>query len=109
MLVRQTRVGSQDVPGFISESIGWGAGPRAVQNLILGGKTRALLYGRTHVSTEDIQAIAKPVLRHRLAINFAAQSDGITSDDVIQQLIEETPTKEDELTNDARFQKFFAS
>jgi len=108
-LVRQTRIGTEGVPGFVTESIGWGAGPRAVQYLILGGKTRALLYGRTHVSTEDIQALAKPVLRHRLAINFAAQSDGLTSDDVIQQLIDSTPDKEDELTNDARFQKIFAS
>ena len=108
-LVRQTRIGSEGIPGFVTENLGWGAGPRAVQYLILGGKTRALLYGRTHVSTEDIQALAKPVLRHRLAINFAAQSDGITADDVVQQLIDETPTKEDELTNDARFQKIFAS
>ncbi len=108
-LIRQTRIGTEGIPGFITENVGWGAGPRAVQYLILGGKTRALLYGRTHVSTEDIQALAKPVLRHRLAINFAAQSDGITADDVIQQLIDETPTKEDELTNDARFQKIFAS
>ena len=108
-LVRQTRIGTAGVPGFITENVGWGAGPRAVQYLILGGKTRALLYGRTHVSTDDISALAKPVLRHRLAINFAAQSDGISADDVIQQLIDETPTKEDELTNDARFQKIFAS
>jgi MoxR-like ATPase len=108
-LVRQTRVGTAGVPDFINESVGWGAGPRAVQYLILGGKTRSLLYGRTHVSTEDIQALAHPVLRHRLAINFAAQSDGLSSDDVIQQLIDETPTKEDELTSDARFQKIFAS
>ena len=72
-LVRQTRIGTEGVPGFITESVGWGAGPRAVQYLILGGKTRALLYGRTHVSTEDVAALAKPVLRHRLAINFAAQ------------------------------------
>jgi MoxR-like ATPase len=108
-LVRQTRIGTEGVPGFITENVGWGAGPRAVQYLILGGKTRALLYGRTHVSTEDVAALAKPVLRHRLAINFAAQSDGVSADDVIQQLIDETPTKEDELTNDARFQKIFAS
>ena len=108
-LVRQTRIGTPGVPGFISENVGWGAGPRAVQYLILGGKTRALLYGRTHVSTEDIETLTKPVLRHRIAINFAAQSDGISADDVIQQLIDETPSKEDELTNDARFQKIFAS
>ena len=77
--------------------------------MILGGKTRALLHGRTHVSVEDIQALAKPVLRHRLAINFAAQSDGVISDDVIQTLVEQTPAREDELSSDARFQKIFAS
>lgn len=108
-LVRQTRVGTEGVPEFINESVGWGAGPRAVQFLILGGKTRALLHGRTHVTTEDIAELAKPVLRHRLAINFAAQSDGVTADDVIEQLIQSTPAKEDELTSDARFQKIFTS
>ena len=108
-LVRQTRINSDGAPDFIKDQIGWGAGPRAVQYLILGGKTRALLYGRGHVATEDIDALAKPVLRHRIAVNFAAQSDGVTSDDVIEQLIANTPSKEDELTNDARFQKLFAS
>ena len=80
-----------------------------MQFLILGGKARALLHGRTHVSTEDISALAKPVLRHRVVVNFAAQSDGHTSDDIIGKLLEVTPTKEDELTRDARFQKIFAS
>ena len=108
-LVRQTRIGHPGIPEFVSDSIACGAGPRAVQFLILGGKARALLHGRTHVSTEDIQALAKPVLRHRIVVNFAAESDGVTSDDVIQQLVEVTPSKEDELTNDARFQKIFAS
>lgn len=108
-LVRQTRIGSEGIPDFISDHVGWGAGPRAVQNLILGGKSRALLHGRTHVTTEDIAALAKPVLRHRIAINFAAQSDGMTTDDIIDQLIQNTPAKEDELTSDARFQKIFAS
>ncbi len=56
-----------------------------------------------------MQALAKPVLRHRIVVNFAAESDGVTSDDVIDRLLEITPTKEDELTNDARFQKIFAS
>jgi MoxR-like ATPase len=108
-LVRQTRVGQPGVPEFINEQIGWGAGPRAVQFLILGGKARALLRGRTHVTTEDIQALAKPVLRHRLVVNFAAQSDGVTADRVIDRLLATTPTKEDELTSDARFKKIFAS
>lgn len=108
-LVRQTRLNTESAPEFVRNQVGWGAGPRAVQYLILGSKTRALLYGRPYVSTEDIDALAKPVLRHRIAVNFAAQSDGVTSDDIIEQLIETTPSKEDELTNDARFQKLFAS
>jgi MoxR-like ATPase len=108
-LVRQTRVNQSGVPDFVNDQIGWGAGPRAVQFLILGGKARALLRGRTHVSTDDIQALAKPVLRHRLVVNFAAQSDGVTADKIIDRLIASTPTKEDELTSDARFKKIFAS
>jgi MoxR-like ATPase len=108
-LVRQTRSGEPGAPEFVRDQVHWGAGPRAVQNLILGGKSRALLNGRTHVTTEDIQALAKPVLRHRIVINFAAESEGVTNDAVIDQLVRETPTKEDELTRDARFQKIFAS
>ena len=108
-LVRQTRVGSDGVPDFVDELIGWGAGPRAVQFLILGGKARALLEGRFHVQVEDIQHLAKPVLRHRVVVNFSADSDGITSDDVIDRIVDATPTTEDELSRDARFQKIFAS
>ena len=108
-LVRQTRVNEHGVPDFVQEQVAWGAGPRAVQFLIVGSKARALLHGRTHVATEDIQALAQPVLRHRLVMNFAAESEGVTQDDVVERLIAITPTKEDELTNDARFQKIFAS
>lgn len=108
-LIRQTRIGNAGIPDFVDEMVGWGAGPRAVQFLILGGKARALLYGRTHVSTDDIQALAKPVLRHRLVVNFAAESEGITQDHIVDRLLEITPTKEDELTSDARFKKIFAS
>ncbi len=108
-LVRQTRVGSEGVPDFVDELVGWGAGPRAVQFLILGGKARALLEGRFHVQVEDIQALAKSVLRHRVVVNFAAESDGVSSDDVIDRIIAATPTTEDELTRDARFQKIFAT
>jgi MoxR-like ATPase len=108
-IVRQTRVNSPGVPDFVQDMVAWGAGPRAVQFLILGGKARALMRGRTHVSTDDIQALAKPVLRHRMVVNFAAQSDGITPDKIIDRLIASTPTKEDELTSDARFKKIFAS
>jgi MoxR-like ATPase len=108
-LVRQTRVKEPGAPDFVQDWVSWGAGPRAVQFLILGGKTRALLHGRTHVSCDDIQALAKPVLRHRLLVNFAAESEGISPDDVVAKLLEVTPTKENELTADARFQKIFAS
>ncbi len=76
-LVRQTRIDQPGVPEFVKQWLAWGAGPRAVQFLILGGKARALFYGRTHVTTEDIQALAKPVLRHRLVMNFAARKRGV--------------------------------
>jgi MoxR-like ATPase len=108
-LVRQTRRGEPGTPEFVEDQVSWGAGPRAVQFLILGAKARALLNGRMHVSTEDIQALAKPVLRHRLVLNFAAESEGITTDNVIEELLRVTPDKEDELTRDSRFQKIFAS
>jgi len=108
-LVRQTRVDHPGTPDFVEEMVGWGAGPRAVQFLILGGKARALLHGRTHVATEDIQALAKPVLRHRIVVNFAAESEGVTQDEIVDRLLAVTPTKEDELSSDARFQKIFAS
>ena len=108
-LVRQTRVREPGVPDFVTDQLGWGAGPRAVQFLIIGAKARALLNGRTHVTCEDIQALAKPVLRHRLVLSFTAESEGITPDQIIARIIRETPTREDELTGDARFTKIFAS
>ena len=108
-LVRQTRISEPGIPKFCKEWLSWGAGPRAVQNLILGGKARALLYGRTHVQTEDIQALAHPVLRHRLLTNFSAASEGINTDTVIDRLVQETPSKDSELTRDERFKRIFAS
>jgi MoxR-like ATPase len=108
-LARQTRVGEPGVPKFIRDWLSWGAGPRAVQYLILGGKARALLYGRTHVQCEDIQSLAYPVLRHRILTNFTAASEGITSDTVIDKILKETPSREGELTRDERFKKIFAS
>ena len=108
-IVRQTRVTEPGAPEYVKEWLSWGAGPRAVQMLLLGAKTRALLNGRMHVSTDDIQALAKPVLRHRIVVNFSAESEGINSDRVIERLIEETPSKEGELTRDPRLQKIFAA
>ena len=90
-LVRATRFparGEEDArPDFLRQYLSWGAGPRASQNLILSGKAHALLRGRTHVEPADIQAVAPPVLRHRLLTNFAAEADGVSSDDLIDQLL----------------------
>jgi len=108
-LVRQTRLGQEGSPQFIEDWLSWGAGPRAVQFLLLGGKARALLNGRTHVSTDDIQALAAPVLRHRIVTNFSAESEGITTDRVIDELLKVTPAKEGELSRDPRLQKIFAA
>jgi MoxR-like ATPase len=108
-VVRQTRVGEPGVPKFAKEWLSWGAGPRAVQNLVLGAKARALLYGRPHVTTDDIQALAAPVLRHRILTNFTAASEGVTTDQVIRRIVEETPTKDGDLEKDERFKKIFAS
>ena len=108
-IVRQTRVSQPGVPDFVRDQVGWGAGPRAVQFLIIGAKARAALLGRSHVDPQDIQFLAKPVLRHRINVNFAAESDGLRSDDIIDRILENTPTEQDELLRDARFQKIFAS
>jgi MoxR-like ATPase len=108
-LVRQTRIHEPGAPEFITDWLSWGAGPRAVQMLLLGGKARALLNGRGHVSTEDIAALANPVLRHRIVTNFSADSEGITPDKVVDRLIAETPSKEGDLTSDPRLQKIFAA
>src|SRR6478609_7168880 len=108
-LVRQTRVREPGAPDFAREQLAWGAGPRATQFLILGAKARALIHGRPHVALEDIRTLAKPVLRHRIVVNFAAESDGITTDHIVDRLLEVTPTHEDQLIHDDRFQKIFAS
>ncbi len=109
-LVRATRVRYPDqVPEFIRNSLSWGAGPRAAQNLILGGKARAILNGRFFVATEDVQAVAHPVLRHRLITNFGADAEGITTDTVVDKLLEAMPTNESELSKDGRIPKVFGS
>jgi MoxR-like ATPase len=80
----------------VPELLSWGAGPRACQYLILGGKARALLHGRLHVTTEDIKAVAYPVLRHRLVTTFHADAEGINTDDIIRKLIRAVPTPQEE-------------
>jgi MoxR-like ATPase len=89
-LARRTRPAEADAPGFIQQWVTWGAGPRAAQNMILAAKARALLNGRMHVSTDDINSVAPAVMRHRLLTNFAAQAENITADDIVARLIEET-------------------
>ena len=90
-LVRATRPREPGSPKFIAEWVSWGAGPRASQYLILGGKARAALQGRLHVTTQDIQAVAAPVLRHRLVTTFHADAEGITTDAIVKKLLETIP------------------
>ena len=92
-LVRATRVHEGEALDFINEWVSWGAGPRAMQYLLLGGKARAVLDGRFHVTTDDVKAVAKPVLRHRVITNFNAESSGITSDKVIDRMVQEVPDR----------------
>jgi MoxR-like ATPase len=87
-LVRATRPSSENAPQFVRELVSWGAGPRASQYLILGGKARALMMGRYHVSCEDVRAIAMPVLRHRIIPSFNAEAEGIGSSEIIERLIQ---------------------
>jgi MoxR-like ATPase len=87
-LARQTRPNSDEAPKFVRDLINWGAGPRASQYLVLGAKTRAILDGRPTPDMEDIKAVAKPVLRHRLVANFNAEAEGVSSTDIIDKLIE---------------------
>lgn len=90
-LVRATRKGRPEAPDFINEYINISAGPRACLALISAAKARAILNGRFHVSTEDVAAIANPVLRHRLSPNFGAQAEGITSDILVEKLLAAIP------------------
>ncbi len=95
-LVRATRPRDTGVPKFIPDLIAWGAGPRASQYLILGGKARAILHGRLHVTTDDIKEVAYPVLRHRLVTTFNADAEGVTTDDIVKRLIEAVPLPQEQ-------------
>ncbi len=83
-----SRPGRDGVPDFVNQWISWGAGTRASQNLVLGAKTRCLLHNRTHVTADDIRAMALPVLRHRILVNYKAEAEGVTVEKVIQRLLE---------------------
>ena len=96
-IVRATRVAEKEgVPDFIPDLLSWGAGPRAVQFLLLGAKAKAVMEGRSYATAEDIRAIAHPVLRHRIITTFKAESDGITSDVVVDKLLDEISERHDD-------------
>ncbi len=90
-LVRKSRPNELDALPFAKELIAWGPGPRACQQLVLGGKVRAVLRGRFHVTLDDIEALAYPVLRHRIVPTFNAEAEGIPVDDIIRRILEATP------------------
>jgi MoxR-like ATPase len=90
-LARATRPGAAEAPDFVREFVSWGAGPRASQHLVMGAKARAALHGRNHATTEDIAAVAHPVLRHRIIPNFSAEAEGLTSDTIVDRLVAATP------------------
>ena len=107
-LVRATRVLENEAPEFVKDSVSWGAGPRGMQYLLLGGKARAVLEGRSYVTTDDVKAVARPVLRHRVITNFSAESAGINSDAVIDRLIAELPERGENDEVAPQLQKAFA-
>ena len=86
-LARATRPSDSTAPDFVKQYVGWGAGPRASQFLVLAGKARAILRGRTYVAGEDIEAVARPVLRHRLVLNFSAEADGVNVEGLLNRLL----------------------
>jgi len=95
-LVRKTRPAVEDSPEFVKEWLEVGAGPRAGQNLILGAKARALMQGRFYATCDDVEQLALPVLRHRLITNFNAETEGVTTDDIVERLLKEVPKRDEE-------------
>jgi MoxR-like ATPase len=105
-LARRTRVDQDgDVPEFVREWVRWGIGPRACQHMVRCARARALLLGRPYVSVEDVDAVAAPVMRHRLVTTFTAASEGVTPDRVIAELIRTTPSREGPLAGDEAVQR----
>jgi MoxR-like ATPase len=93
-LVQATRPSCPQAPAFVKEWVNWGAGPRASQYLILGAKARAVLRGRFAAAVEDVQALARSVLRHRIISNFAAEAERVTSLQIIDRLLAEIPVED---------------
>jgi MoxR-like ATPase len=93
-LVRFTRPNNPDAPVWVKDLVDWGAGPRACQNIVLAAKVRAVLRGRFHVTDDDIEALALPVLRHRVVPTFNAEAEGIKVDDIIMRIVKTVPRGE---------------
>ena len=91
------RPGAAEAPDFVEDLIDWGPGPRACQHLVLCGKARALLRGRYHVTLDDVEALARPVLRHRIVPTFQAEAEGVTTDDIVGRLLERIPRGPDKV------------
>jgi MoxR-like ATPase len=108
-LVRATRPAEPTRPDYISRWVSWGAGPRAGQAMILSAKARAALHGRTSVGIDDIRAVAKPVLRHRLVATYAAQADGQTPDTIVERLVQDIPVRPGANELDGRVAQVFRS
>ena len=96
-LVRMSRPTASGAPDFIRQWVSYGASVRAAQALVLGSKARALLQGRSHVTFDDVGALALPVLRHRVLLNFQAQSEKVTTDQPITKLLAAVPTPKSSL------------
>ena len=94
-LARFSRPKQPEAPDFVKQMVGWGAGPRAHINLIMAAKARAILAGRFHATTEDVAAVALPVLRHRILPTFNAEAEGIKSDDIVRRLLEVVPRRKE--------------
>jgi len=90
-ITRMSRPGTPEAPEFVNKWLTWGAGPRASMNLILAAKAHAVLNGKQHVSADDVAAVADPILRHRLILNFTAQSEGVTVEAVVRRLLKAVP------------------
>ena len=90
-LIRATRPNEPGASDFVRHWLSWGAGPRAGQYLVLGGKARALMHGRLHVTVEDVEAVAAPVLRHRIIPNFNAEAEGITVEQIVEKIVTMIP------------------
>jgi MoxR-like ATPase len=108
-LVRATRVSTEEADAAVKHHLAWGAGPRASQFLVLAAKARALLSGRLYVATEDVKAVAHPVLRHRLIATYGAEAEGWTTDRLIDELLARTPAAEGETLRDERLPNVLAT